>query len=101
MLWICREISHLDNRQDGATYLNETPYCDTASKPDFQTKVTSQEVVACSRHERKAEIALPPTAHTVRRSILRCVKSEAHRTECANVEEEPSREGGSDPVEKA
>jgi hypothetical protein len=74
MLWICREISHLGEHHDRVTYLNETPYCDTASKPDFQTKVTSQEVVACSRHERKAEIALPPTAHTVRLSIMRCVK---------------------------
>ena len=27
----------------------------------FQTKVTSQALVACSRHERKAETAFPPT----------------------------------------
>lgn len=46
------------------TYLKETPYCETASKPDFQTRVTSQEVVACNRHDRKAEMALPPTAQT-------------------------------------
>jgi hypothetical protein len=46
------------------TYLNEMPYCDTISKPLFQTRVTSQALVAERRHERKAETALPPTAHT-------------------------------------
>ena len=40
------------------------PYCDTCSKPDFQTSVTSHAFVACSLHERKAETAFPPTAHT-------------------------------------
>lgn len=45
-------------------YLNEMPYCDTASKPLFQTRVTSQALVAERRQERKAETALPPTAHT-------------------------------------
>lgn len=43
------------------THLKETPYCETASKPCFHTKVTSQEVVAWSRQDRNAEIALPPT----------------------------------------
>jgi hypothetical protein len=47
------------------TYLNEMPYCDTASKPLFQTRVTSQALVAERRQERKAETALPPTAQTV------------------------------------
>lgn len=46
-------------------YLNEMPYCDTASKPLFQTRVTSQALVAERRQERKAETALPPTAQTV------------------------------------
>lgn len=45
--------------------LKEMPYCDTASKPLFHTSVTSQAFVAESRHERKAETALPPTAHTL------------------------------------
>lgn len=44
-----------------ATYLKETPYCETASKPCFHTSVTSQEVVAWRRQDRNAEIALPPT----------------------------------------
>lgn len=48
----------------GRSYLNEMPYCDTASKPLFQTRVTSQALVADRRQERKAETALPPTAHT-------------------------------------
>lgn len=46
------------------SYLNEMPYCDTVSKPLFQTSVTSQALVAERRHDRKAETALPPTAHT-------------------------------------
>jgi hypothetical protein len=46
------------------SYLNEMPYCDTVSKPFFQTRVTSQALVAERRHDRKAETALPPTAHT-------------------------------------
>ena len=45
----------------GIAYLNEIPYCETESNPDFQTNVTSQALVACSRHERKADTALPPT----------------------------------------
>lgn len=44
------------------TYLNDIPYWATLSKPDFQTRVTSQAFVAWRRHERKAETALPPTA---------------------------------------
>jgi len=51
------------------SYLNDMPYCDTASKPLFQTSVTSQALVAESRQERKAETALPPTEHT------RCVSA--------------------------
>lgn len=42
-------------------YLNDIPYCDTASKPDFQTSVTSQALVAWSRQDRNADTALPPT----------------------------------------
>ena len=45
-------------------YLNEMPYCDTESKPLFHTSVTSQALVAERRHDKKAETALPPTAHT-------------------------------------
>ena len=51
-----------DLSEKKTTYLNVTPYCETASKLAFQTRVTSQEVVACSLQERKAEIALLPTA---------------------------------------
>nr|POE66186.1 hypothetical protein CFP56_54448 [Quercus suber] len=40
------------------------PYCDTASKLFFQTKVTSHALVAESRQHKKAEMALPPTEHT-------------------------------------
>jgi hypothetical protein len=47
------------------TDLNEMPYCDTFSKPDFQTSVTSQALVACRRHDRKADTAFPPTEHTL------------------------------------
>lgn len=43
------------------TYLNEMPYCATCSYPDFQTRVTSQALVACNLHDRKAETAFPPT----------------------------------------
>ena len=42
-------------------HLNDMPYCDTASKPDFQTSVTSQALVAWSRQDRNADTALPPT----------------------------------------
>lgn len=48
-------------RAGDSTYLNEMPYCATCSNPDFQTRVTSQALVACNLHERKAETALPPT----------------------------------------
>ena len=51
-------------RRGKISYLNEMPYCDTVSKPLFQTSVTSQALVAERRHDRKAETALPPTAHT-------------------------------------
>lgn len=44
-----------------AAYLNEMPYWATLSKPDFHTRVTSQAFVACNRHDKKAETALPPT----------------------------------------
>jgi hypothetical protein len=46
---------------DVKTYRNEIPYCDTMSKLDFHTSVTSQAFVADSLHDRKAETALPPT----------------------------------------
>ena len=42
-------------------YLNDMPYCETDSKPDFQTRVTSQAFVACNRHDKNAETAFPPT----------------------------------------
>ena len=44
--------------------LKEIPYCDTCSKPFFHTSVTSQALVACSLHDRKADTAFPPTEHT-------------------------------------
>ena len=50
-----------DHQTMRSAYRNEMPYCDTASKPDFQTKVTSQALVAWSRQDKKAETALPPT----------------------------------------
>ena len=34
------------NPSDDHTYLNEMPYCETVSKPDFHTNVTSQAFVA-------------------------------------------------------
>ena len=43
--------------------MKEIPYCDTDSKPDFQTRVTSHAFVACNLHERKADTALPPTVN--------------------------------------
>lgn len=46
------------------TYLNVMPYCATCSYPDFQTSVTSQALVACRRHVKKAETGLPPTTDT-------------------------------------
>jgi len=46
------------------TYRNEIPYCETVSKLDFQTSVTSQALVADNLHDRKAETALPPTVLT-------------------------------------
>ena len=52
-----------------SSYLKETPYCATLSKPDFQTRVTSHALVAESRHERKAEMAFPPT---IRTSLVIC-----------------------------
>ena len=54
------------------SYLNDIPYCDTASKPDFQTRVTSQALVACSLQERNAETALPPT--TIQRVSFKCFR---------------------------
>ena len=52
----------LASRQDQShTYLKDIPYCDTASYPDFHTRVTSHALVAWSLQERKADTALPPT----------------------------------------
>ena len=45
----------------GVAHFIDMPYCATDSKLDFQTSVTSQALVACNRHERNAETALPPT----------------------------------------
>lgn len=47
----------------------EMPYWDTCSYPDFQTSVTSQALVAWSRHERKADTVFPPTEHTLISSL--------------------------------
>ena len=57
------ESVRLVEHQEGETNLKEMPYCDTASKPLFQTSVTSHALVADSLQERKAETALPPTVH--------------------------------------
>ena len=54
--------SWIVDRRD--TYLNEMPYWATCSKPDFQTRVTSQALVAWSLHDRKAETGFPPTEQT-------------------------------------
>ena len=43
------------------SYRKDIPYWLTLSKPDFQTRVTSQALVACRRHDKKAETAFPPT----------------------------------------
>lgn len=65
MLDLCFSLAMGDGKaREAVAYLNEMPYCDTASKPLFQTRVTSQALVAERRQERKAETALPPTAHT-------------------------------------
>lgn len=47
----------------------EMPYCETCSKPDFHTSVTSQALLAWRRHDRKAETAFPPTEHTLISSL--------------------------------
>jgi hypothetical protein len=44
-----------------STYLNEMPYWATLSNPFFHTSVTSQALVACSRHDKNADVPLPPT----------------------------------------
>lgn len=59
------------NFRGNCRHRNEMPYCDTASKPDFQTSVTSQALVACNLQERKAETAFPPTARN--RVSLSCL----------------------------
>ena len=60
-----RRDHHEEVYSDIRTHLKEMPYCATASKPDFQTSVTSQALVADNRHDRKAETALPPTVATL------------------------------------
>ena len=45
----------------GRAYLKDIPYWATCWKLAFQTNVTSQALVACNLHDRKAETALPPT----------------------------------------
>lgn len=62
--------------------MNEMPYCDTASKPLFQTRVTSQALVAERRHERKAETALPPTAQTFCVSLSSMAVDEVREGAC-------------------
>jgi hypothetical protein len=57
-----------------STYLKEMPYCETASYPDFHTKVTSHALVAWSLQDRKAETAFPPTMMYV--SIGGAIKAE-------------------------
>jgi hypothetical protein len=58
-------------------YLNERPYCDTFSKPFFQTRVTSHALVAESLHDIKAETAFPPTTSTLVSCCLGCACSTA------------------------
>ena len=66
-------VSHADGDElavESGSYLNEMPYCETASKPLFQTSVTSQALVADRRQLRKAETALPPTTRQLVVSLL-------------------------------
>jgi hypothetical protein len=58
----------------GAAYLKEMPYWATLSYPDFHTSVTSQAFVACSRHDKKAETALPPTV-CCQQDVRRCMQA--------------------------
>lgn len=44
--WFVRLCTSTSAREHSFTYLNDMPYCETASYPDFQTKVTSQALVA-------------------------------------------------------
>ena len=63
------------------THLKEIPYWYTASKPDFQTRVTSQALVAWSLQERKADTAFPPTEHILissRSAIIRSGCNKMH-----------------------
>ena len=68
---------------EGAAYWKEMPYCATLSKPDFQTRVTSQAFVACSRHDKKAETAFPPTGRLSAGDGGPGSRGATHLTECA------------------
>jgi hypothetical protein len=61
-------------------YLNDMPYWATLSYPDFHTRVTSQAFVACSRHDKKAETALPPTVES--QQLFRHSDDAAQRPRC-------------------
>ena len=73
-------------------YLNEMPYCDTDSNPDFQTSVTSQALVACSLHDKNAETEFPPTEIEVSFAAStahhRGVAAMAHCSAMTNVDHE-------------
>lgn len=63
---LSRSANWLENcfflaRTNRKTHLNDMPYCSTCWKFDFHTRVTSQALVAESRHDKNAETALPPT----------------------------------------
>lgn len=69
------ETTERGGPQPRGSYFMEMPYWDTCSYPDFHTSVTSQALVAWSRHERKAETAFPPTEHTLISSLSSVVSA--------------------------
>jgi len=71
------------SRAEGPTHLKEMPYWATWSKPDFHTRVTSQALVAWSRHDRKADTAFPPTEATFISSKSSMVMKRAIADACA------------------
>lgn len=73
-------------------YLIVIPYCATFSKSCFHTSVTSQALVAWSRHDRKAETALPPTNKMLDRRFFGDMMSEVCRADAANMVLEVQRE---------
>lgn len=77
----------------GPAYLNEMPYCATCSYPDFQTRVTSQALVACNLHDRKAETAFPPT-RTIFISSISAMSRRSVLNACASHPQKRAAERG-------